>query len=154
MTRRLAVHVAILAAACGGGAAPAPPGPATAADAVAGFLDAVRLADIKTMAEFWGDERGAAAAWMAPDELDKRLAVVQRYLDHTAYRVVEGPVPVRGDPKRVSFRVELRRGDCVQVQPIDLVRARQGGWVIQDVHLEAARSPTTACSPAPPGTGR
>jgi len=146
--------MAILAAACGGGAAPAPPGPATAADAVAGFLDAVRLADAKQMGELWGDDRGGAVAWMAPDELEKRLTVVQRYLAHTGYRIVEGPIPVRGQTKQVSFRVEIRRGDCVRVQPIDVVRTRQGGWVVQDVHLEAAGSPHAQCAPPPPGTGR
>lgn len=104
------------------------------------------------MSATWGDERGAAAAWMVPDELDKRLTVIQRYLDHSSYRVIEGPTPVTGRSDVVTFRVELRRGDCVHVQPIDLVRVRQGGWIVQDVHLEAARSPAAACPPSRPGT--
>lgn len=153
MTRRLAVYPVFLAIACGGASAPSPPTPATAADAVAGFLDAVRLADTKKMSELWGDERGGAVAWMAPDELDKRLTVVQRYLDHTGYRLIEGPTPVRGQSDRVTFRVELRRDACVRVQPIDLVRTRQGGWVVQDVHLEVAGAPSAQCTPGQPGTG-
>lgn len=152
MTRRLAVCMVLLAAACGGGRAPAPPTPATAADAVVGFLDAVRLNDSRKMSELWGDERGGAVAWMAPDELEKRLTVIQRYLAHSAYRIVDGPAPLRGQSDRVTFRVELRRGQCLHVQPIDLVRARQGGWIVWDVHLEAAGTPPAACSRVPPGT--
>jgi hypothetical protein len=41
----------------------------------------------------------------------------------------------------MSFQVELRRGECVVVQPIDLVRTDAGGWIVQDAHLaEAAAS--------------
>jgi hypothetical protein len=87
---------------------------------------------------------------MEASELNKRVAVIQKYLAHGGYRVVEGPMPVPGNARMMSFRVELRRDDCLHIQPIDVVRVSRGGWVVQDVHLGDATSPVQAC---PPGTG-
>jgi hypothetical protein len=150
LTRRLVPYLLTVLAACGGSPAPATPSPATPADALAGFLDAVRQNDLSRMGQLWGSERGPAAGWMAPEELNKRVAVMQKYLAHSGYRVVEGPMPVPGESRRMSFRVELRRDDCVHVQAMDVVRVDPGGWVVQDVHLGEARSPVQAC---PSGTG-
>ena len=142
MTRRLGLLLVLAAlAACGGGSAtPSVPGPASPADALAGFLDAVRRNDLGQVSRLWGSEKGAAAGWMGADELNKRVTVIQTYLSHEAYRIVEGPTPVAGSSRRLSFQVELRRGDCVSVQPIDVVRTDGGGWVVQDVHLGEAVS--------------
>lgn len=151
MTGRLYPLVLAILAACGGGATPAgSPSPSSPADALSGFLDAVRLNDLSRMGQLWGSERGPAAGWMEREELNKRVAVMQKYLSHSAYRVVEGPMPVPGDSRRMVFRVELRLAECVHVQPIDVVRQDRGGWVVQDVHLGEARSPLQACTP---GTG-
>ena len=120
------------------------------ADALAAFLDAVRQKDLNRMGQLWGSERGPAAGWMEATELNKRVSVIQTYLMHGSYRVVEGPMPVPGEARRMTFRVELRRDDCVHVQSIDVVRVDRGGWVVQDVHLGEARSPVQAC---PTGTG-
>lgn len=154
MTLRLGLILLVAVAACGGrGAAPAAPSPASPSDALAGFLDAVRENDLAQIGRLWGSEKGPAAGWMDVTELNKRVAVIRAYLVHTGYRVVEGPAPVAGSSRRMSFRVELRRGDCVHVQPIDVVRVDDGGWVVQDVHLAEASSPGQACPPRP-GTPR
>lgn len=150
MTRRLVPYLLAVLAACGGNPAPATPSPATPADALAGFLDAVRQNDLSRMGQLWGSERGPAAGWMDSEELNKRVAVIQKYLAHGGYRVVEGPMPIPGESRRMAFRVELRRDDCLHVQAIDVVRVDGGGWVVQDVHLGEARSPVQAC---PSGTG-
>jgi hypothetical protein len=150
LTRRLVPYLLAVLAACGGNPAPATPSPAAPADALAGFLDAVRQNDLSRMGQLWGSERGPAAGWMDPEELNKRVAVMQKYLAHSGYRVVEGPMPIPGESRRMSFRVELRRDDCVHVQAMDVVRVDRGGWVVQDVHLGEARSPVQAC---PSGTG-
>ena len=150
MTRPLVPYLLAVLAACGGNPAPATPSPATPADALAGFLDAVRQNDLSRMGQLWGSERGPAAGWMDSEELNKRVAVIQKYLAHGGYRVVEGPMPVPGNARMMSFRVELRRDDCLHIQPIDVVRVSRGGWVVQDVHLGDATSPVQAC---PSGTG-
>lgn len=152
MTGRLSLVLLVLlaaVAACGGGA-PQAPSPSSPSDALAGFLDAVRQNDLGRMGQLWGSERGPAAGWMEASELNKRVAVIQKYLAHGGYRVVEGPMPVPGNARMMSFRVELRRDDCLHIQPIDVVRVSRGGWVVQDVHLGDATSPVQAC---PPGTG-
>lgn len=149
MMRRPAVSLLVALVACGGGGRPATPAPQSAPQALAGFLDAVRANDTKAMAEHWGNDKGAAVSWMKPEDLNRRLIIIQRYLEHTAYRVVEGPTPVAGNPNAFLFRVELRKGDCVHVQPIDVVRVRRGGWIVRDVHLGSAPNPVRPC----PGTG-
>lgn len=151
MTGRLYPLLLATLAACGGGNSPAgPPSPSSPADALAGFLDAVRQNDLSRMGQLWGSERGPASGWMDGTELNKRVAVMQKFLIHNAYRVVEGPMPVPGDSRRMAFRVELRLDECVHVQPIDVVREDRGGWVVHDVHLGQARSPLQSCTQ---GTG-
>ena len=151
MIRRVVPLLLTVLVACGGGRpAPATPAPASPADALAAFLDAARQNDRNRMGQLWGSERGPASGWMEASELNKRVSVIQAYLVHTGYRVVEGPMPIPGDSRRLTFRVELRRDDCVHVQPIDVVRVDAGGWVVQDVHLGEAQSPAQACTP---GTG-
>jgi hypothetical protein len=84
---------------------------------------------------------------MEPAEMNKRVAVIQKYLAHGGYRVVEGPMPIPGESRRMAFRVELRRDDCVHVQAMDVVRVDHGGWVVQDVHLGKRDPRSSACPP-------
>jgi len=122
-------------------------------ETVAQFLGAVKANDLARMGTLWGSERGPAASWMKADELKMRLSVIQKYLNHDGYRVVEGPALVAGHDNQRTFRVELQRAACNLVQPIDLIRTRSGGWVVYDVHLESAGSPTGKCKPPGAGTG-
>jgi hypothetical protein len=116
------------------------------------FLAAVKANDQSRMGALWGTDRGPAAQWMKSQELRQRLAVIQKYLDHAGYRIVEGPlaVPSRSDLR--AYRVDLQRSGCNQVVPIDVIRTRSGGWLVYDVHLEAAGSPASRCQPAGSGT--
>jgi hypothetical protein len=118
-------------------------------------MAAVRANDLGRMGALWGSARGPASQWMNADVLHKRLSVIQRYLMHVGYRVVEGPVaPPGGDPQRRSFRIELQRQGCNAVLPVDLVRARGGVWLVSDVHLESAGNPAARCAPGDAGTAR
>ncbi len=117
------------------------------------FLTAVRANDLSRMSNLWGTERGPAAQWMRPEQLRQRLTVIQRYLNHVGYRVVQGPVAVPGRDDLRTFQVELQRERCNRVVPIDIVRTRSGGWLVLDVHLEAAGNPVAACPPQGTGTG-
>ena len=121
-------------------------------ESVAQFFAAVKANDLKRMGELWGTERGPAAASMEGNVLRQRLTVIQKYLDHTGYRVIEGPLLVPGHDELRTYRVELQRTSCNQVMPIDLIRTHSGGWLVYDVHLEAAGSPTGRCQPAGAGT--
>ena len=118
------------------------------------FMAAVKANDLKRMGELWGTDRGPAAATMNSDVLHRRITVIQKYLEHTGYRVIEGPLVVPGHDELRTFRVELQRSTCNQVLPIDLVRTRSGGggWLVYDVHLESAGNPAGPCQPGGTGT--
>ena len=134
-------------AACGNIPGPGSPVHQSMYESVTQFLAAVKANDQKRMGELWGTERGPAAASMNRDALRQRLAVIQKYLDHTGYRVIEGPLVVPGRDELRTYRIELQRENCNQVMPIDVVRTHSGGWLVYDVHLESAGSPGR-CPPA------
>jgi hypothetical protein len=147
--RRLALFLSLLAgAACGKNPGPATPIPQSMNESVAQFLAAVKTNNQKRMGELWGTERGPASASMNSEVLRQRLTVIQKYLAHSGYRIIEGPLPVSGRDELRTYRVELQRNSCNQVLPIDVIRTHSGGWLVYDVHLEAAGSPAGRCQPA------
>jgi hypothetical protein len=150
--RWLALCVFLLAGAtaCGSRPGTGRPVPQSMNESIAQFLAAVKANDQRRMGELWGTERGPAAGSMNRDVLRQRLAVIQKYLDHTGYRIIEGPLLVSGRDDLRTYRIELQRSNCNQVMPIDVIRTRSGGWLVYDVHLESAGSPGR-CQPA--GTG-
>ena len=152
--RRLALALLVLAgsAACGKNPGAGAPVPQSMNESVAQFFTAVKGNDLTRMGQLWGTERGPAADNMNPAVLHQRLTVIQKYLDHTGYRIIEGPLVVPGHDELRTFRVELQRTNCNQVLPIDLVRTRSGGWLVYDVHLESAGSPGGRCPQAGTGT--
>jgi len=149
--RRLSVTLLFLAAACGGRSGPQTPQPQSVNAALEQFLAAVKANDLGRMGGLWGTERGPAAEWMKAQELRQRLAVIQKYLDHVGYRIIEGPLAVPNRSDLRTYRIDLQRSVCNQAVPIDVVRTRSGGWLVYDVHLEAAGSPGGRCQP--PGSG-
>lgn len=146
MIRRVGILVAVgvWGMACGGNTRSAPPTPQTMQETVTRFLGAVKANDLDRMGQLWGSARGPAANWMKPQELSQRLTVIQKYLAHNGSRVVEGPLNVPGRQELRTFRVELQRPNCTRVVPLDLIQTG-GGWVVFDVHLEAAGNPVLAC---------
>jgi hypothetical protein len=142
--RRLPMFLTVLAVACGGGGGRSQvPVPATMNDALSQFLDAAQAKDIPRMGRLWGTARGPAVEWMSDSTLQMRMAVVQRYMSANGFRIVEGPLPVPGHADRRLYHVELQRAQCVHVQPIELIQARRGGWLVYDVHLESANEAGT-----------
>ena len=143
---RLAVLVALGLLACGGGSRT--PAPQSLPETLAQFMSAVKANDAKRMGTLWGTERGPAAEWMKSDELQQRLGVIQKYLSHAGYRVIEGPLPVAGQDNQRRFRVDIQRPNgCNIVLPIDLVRTKAGTWLVLDVHLDVAGNPAAGCKP-------
>lgn len=148
--------IAVLAGVgCGGGPPPAGPAPQSVDTALSEFMAAVKAHDITRMATLWGTPRGPAAQWMDREPMRQRLTVIQKYLMHIGYRVLEttaGP-PVKGTDGGATrtMRIELQRQGCNSVMPIDLVRSRAGGWLVYDVHLESAGNPAR-CARGASGT--
>lgn len=130
--------------ACRGQSGPVVPAVQAPPDALTQFMAAVKAKDYHRMGQLWGSERGPAADYMERDRLERSLQIIQVYLAHTGFRVLEGHA--LGDrPARHTFRIELQRERCTVVMPIDLVRSRRGGWLVMDVHLEAAGNPASQC---------
>jgi hypothetical protein len=140
--------VALGVLACGGGRGSLRPAPESLNEAIAHFMAAVKANDLERMGTLWGSERGPAAQWMKGNELRQRLTVIQKYLSHEGYHVIEGPVSVPGNDNVRTFRLELQRSTgCNVVFPIDLVRAKGGGWLVNDVHLDVVGTPGATCRP-------
>jgi hypothetical protein len=136
---------ALAVLACGGGTQT--PVPQSLNETIAHFMAAVKTNDLERMGTLWGSERGPAAQWMKGTELRQRLAVIQKYLSHEGYQVIEGPLPVPGKDNVRMFRLELQRSTrCNVAFPIDLVRAK-GGWLVNDVHLDVIGTPAAPCRP-------
>jgi hypothetical protein len=149
-TRRLAVYATLVTLACGH-ARPTGPAPTSVNEALTKFLSAVKANDLTALGNVWGTERGPASGWMKPTEMHQRLTVIQLYLNHSGYRIIDGPSGDPRTPDQQTFHVELQRTNCNVVVPIDLVRTHNGGWIVKDPHLEAAGNPGKQCSG--PGTG-
>src|SRR5438034_11196311 len=81
-------------AACGKNPGAGAPVPQSMNESVAQFFTAVKGNDLTRMGQLWGTERGPAADNMNPTVLHQRLTVIQKYLDHTGYRIIEGPLVV------------------------------------------------------------
>jgi hypothetical protein len=149
VTRPFALFAMLVCVGCGGRAAPSgSAAPQSINETLAQFMAAVKANNLTRMGELWGGERGPAASYMKREELQQRLASIQVYLNHAGYRVIEGPLPVSGNANAREFKIELQRATgCNVVFPIGLVRASNGSWLVNDVHLEAVGNPAARCQP-------
>lgn len=143
MRNFLTITAATLAlAACA--TTPAPPS-ATTADgmgaaaprmAVDAFLDAVRTEDLQAMGATWGTAAGPARNTIERTELEKRVIIMQCYLQHDSYRVLsETP----GEGGRRVVRVELTRGNNKRQPALYTVPAAGGRWFVESVEIAAVR---------------
>ncbi len=139
----------ITAGACGGGS-PVPDGIAPQPipeQAVEMFMAAVKARSFATMGELWGTASdGPVNRTMDADERSKRLAVIQAYLVHETYEILPPDVTQSTTDRSVHFRVRLTRRGCTPTVPFTLARHRQG-WLITNIDLGAAGTPTRQCVP-------
>ena len=146
MRPRLLVLVALGALACGGGSGSQTPAPQSLPESLAQFMSAVKANDLDRMKALWGTERGPASGWMKGEELKQRLTVLQIYLNHVGYRVIEGPLPVPTKDDRRMFRIELQRANtCSVAVPIELAHAKDGRWLVVGTDLAAVGNPAEPC---------
>jgi len=161
--RRLTVLLVLAGLGCGGTQRPGVLIPQTPNEALSKFMDAVKANDLTRMGALWGSDRGPASSYMGGERLRQQLTTIQIYWNHTGYRIIEGPVAaqalnptfkdVPNQDRLRDFRVELQRPNgCSLAIPITVVRTNSGGWLVYDVHLEAAGSPAARCQPAGSGT--
>lgn len=151
--RRLALLAGlVLAAACGGSSAAGPVSPADTPDAtVTRFLRAVADSNISAMAQLWGTVSGPAAETRQPPQWERRLEVMQYYLRHDAARITSS-AGITDQPTRHSIVVEIARQGCIATVPFTLVRRDRGGWLVNEIDLDAIGNPARRCDQGgPPG---
>ena len=149
--RILAFAALATVSACHAGARPdAVPAPAAPEAAVQAFLTAVDSNAVDRMAALWGTDRGPSTVVIRnAQEREQRLVIMQRLLQHDAYRIVPDPGSPRPKPGRHMLFVELQRGGTRTVVPFTLVGQRSGGWLVEDIGLDVLMPTAT---PRRPGT--
>jgi hypothetical protein len=138
---------------CGGGSSPAPIQPAnTAAGAVQGFMEAVADSNLAKMATFWGTANGPASKTKQPPDWQRRIAIMQAYLQNDSFRLT-ADVP-GSDQDHRDLQVEIRRGSCTWSVPFVAVKSGQG-WVVTEVDISTAGNPARGCAEgAPPDSAK
>jgi hypothetical protein len=135
--RTFAVAALGLVLGCSRPQAAAPPSPATPEATIELFLDAVNANDLDRMATLWGREQGSSAATGEPalEERNQRLAIMQRLLRNDSRRLVSSENTIPTAPVR-SY--EIVQGERRFVVPFTCVASRHGGWLINQIGLDAA----------------
>jgi len=139
--RFLAIAAFLTLSACRGQAVRvSEPAPAAPEAAVTAFLAAVNNNDVDRMALLWGTDRGPSRVVIRDtQERERRLVVMQRVLLHDAFQFLATPSDqVAPAPGRRILTVELTRGDRRVTVPFTVVGQRAGGWIVEDIGLEAA----------------
>ncbi len=148
MRRLVLVAGLVLAAACGGstGAGTVDPAaaPGTPDATVTRFLRAVADSNIAAMAQLWGTSNGPAAQTRQPPQWERRLEVMRYYLRHEAARITSS-AGVTNQPGRHAIVVELAREGCTATVPFQLVRLSGGGWLVNEIDLDAIGNPARRC---------
>jgi hypothetical protein len=139
--------VAVLLAACGGGSAPSTVAPATSArGAVDAFMQGVADSNVTQMANLWGTSAGPAAKTNQPPDWEKRIVVMQTYLQNESHRVVADAPEGTGDTRH-AVQVEIRRQLCSWVVPFTAIKLADGTWIVNQVDVTAAGNPAQPCAP-------
>lgn len=126
--------------ACGGGrtnGVTPSQGPATPEAALEQFLTAVNAADLDQMAMLWGDQRGPEGVThtMTNETRMQRLTIMQRVLRTDNHMITATD---NSDPGKRVITVAMTQGTRRYAVPFTLVPMRAGGWIVNDIRLDAA----------------
>jgi hypothetical protein len=146
----------MLLAACGGGAAGAVRPANTPAMVVQEFMRAVADSNLDKMAMLWGTAKGPAATTKEPPDYERRIVIMQSYLNHDDSRILSDTPD--GSEGRHALQVELRRQACTWVVPFGVIQLADRSWIVQEIDLTAAGNPARPCNPSeqatPPDSAR
>ncbi len=109
------------------------------------FMSAVEANNLFAMGQLWGTKDGPSIDDMDRAELDMRLTVMQRFLTHEEYEILEGGLTARVDDRTRAYQIRLKRAGCVHDVPFELVRVG-GGWLVSNVDLAQAGNPARTCA--------
>jgi len=109
-------------------------GAPTAREAVEGFLAGAKAQDLGRMAAVWGTARGPARAQLQPDEVEKRLIVIQCLLNHDSWRFVEERARLSSGGRQ-DWVVEIRRESRTGQTVFTTVSTPAGRWFVEDLQV-------------------
>ena len=140
--------VSAVLGACGGSSAtnsPGTAGPVTSArGAVEQFMEAVADSNVQKMAMLWGTSAGPASKTNQPPDWERRIVVMQAYLRNERSAITGDAAD---GPDRHLVQVELRRQFCAKTVPFTVIKLADGSWLVNQVDLTSAGTPTKPCLP-------
>jgi len=113
------------------------PSPVTPEAAIEQFLDATNAGDLERMATLWGSEAGPSNVTNQIPARDRvqRLTIMHRLLRNDSRRLAGSD---NTQPSRPVRTYEIVQGTRRFQVPFTCVTSRYGGWLIQEIGLEAA----------------
>lgn len=120
-----------------------PPRAETPTAAVEKFLKAVADSDYAALAESWGSSGGPAVK-SQPRDWQRRVAIMQSYLQKAEYRILGEDAAAPGGNKRTVL-VEQRRSTCVHTMPFGTTKLGDGSWLVTNVDLSTGAVPGKTC---------
>ena len=145
LCRTVLASLALAAAACSSAATSSFVAPVDPEVTVNNFMNAVQENNLQVMGQLWGTESGPMAGRMDADQLDMRLAVMQRYLTHERFQLVPPPPTATMREGRRMYQVEFTRFGCVIKVPIELVQVKSS-WLVTNVDLTRVGTPGRPCT--------
>ncbi|HEX5003910.1 MAG TPA: hypothetical protein VFV65_01255 [Gemmatimonadales bacterium] len=134
----------LVTAACAGGAGTSDPmanrSPETT---VRAFLSAARDTNLTLMANYWGGSAGPAAVSKKPDDYEKRIRIMQKYLMNDSAKVANLGT-VDGHPDQVLVTMRLFLGKCQNSVPF-IVGKWKSQYLVQNVDVTSAGNPARPC---------
>jgi hypothetical protein len=109
-------------------------GAPSARGAVDGFLAAVHSQDLQAMSGYWGSEKGPAREALSRDVLEKRELIMQCYLTHDTYNVLN---EMAGDKGKRVLRVSLSKGAVTKETNFTTVLGPSQRWYVEEVDLSS-----------------
>src|SRR4029079_13434366 len=87
---------------------------------------------------------GPAAKTNQPPDWERRIVVMQAYLRNERSAITSDAAD---GPERHQVQVELRRQLCTKTVPFTVIKLADGTWLVNQVDLTTAGTPTKPCLP-------
>jgi hypothetical protein len=119
------------------------PKPMTPVAAVERMLKAVADSSHGELALAWGSNNGPAVRTQ-PQEWQKRVAIIQSFLQKASYRIIGEDASAPGGNVRTVL-VEQRRPTCLKTMPFITTQMGDKSWLVTSVDLAAGVPPGKTC---------
>jgi hypothetical protein len=109
------------------------PGAATPTLAVAAFMAAINSQDVDALGLIWGSEKGPAVDLPAKDQLAQRAMIMQCYLKHDSYQIVNDVV---ASDKVHIVTLSVTKGTFVRQTTTKVFLGPNNRWFVGETELQ------------------